>query len=91
MYGNNSENQTALSFAVSESTVDFLSSKGGILDAHKLFGGMTKSVFLRIAVAHALSNPPTKEQLFDLLKCSKNTETFAKFCKSYKSNKGGKN
>ncbi len=88
MYGKSSEKLTALTFSCTDSAVTFLSGKGGILETHKLFGGMNKSVFLRLAFVLALKNPPTKTQFLEALKYSTNAVTFDSFCKQFK---GGKN
>jgi len=88
MYGKSTEKLTALSFSCTDSAVTFLSGKGGILETHKLFGGMNKSVFLRLAFVHALKNPPTRAQLLEALKFTSNPVAFDFFCKQFK---GGKN
>ena len=80
MVGNNIQKLTALTFSCSSNAVEFLSGKGGILESHQLFGGMTKSIFLRLALIHTLKNPPTKAQLLDILKYTNTTVAFDSFC-----------
>jgi len=78
------EKLTALSTSCNTNAIDMLSGERGILSTHKLFEGIGKSQFIKLAICHTLKHPPTKDQMLQLLKFSKNADSFDLFLSSVK-------